>query len=118
MKRFARTRSENRDLHPSAGSAQCKVGSIEEDGIRYGFTTHCLIARTAPTATTIVITQSAVVRQWPGRPAVSLSIGPLILRIWPYSPRAASPRSARGPRRGAHPGRTTHETLPAACSGG
>ena len=38
---------------PGCGSAQCSVCSIDEDGIRYGFTIHALIASTAPTATTM-----------------------------------------------------------------
>ena len=39
MKRFASTRSEHRDSQPLPGRAQCSVGSIEDDGIRYGLTT-------------------------------------------------------------------------------
>ena len=39
MNRFASTRSENRDMQPESGRAQCSVGSIDEDGIRYGLTT-------------------------------------------------------------------------------
>src|SRR5919109_1423106 len=50
MKRVARTRSENRASQPSDGHecAQCSVGYIDADGIRYGFTTHALIANTLP----------------------------------------------------------------------
>ena len=46
MKRFASTRSEKRASQPCPGRAQCSVGSIDEDGIRYGLTTHALIAST------------------------------------------------------------------------
>src|SRR5919106_5025215 len=75
MKRLARTRSEKRDSQPVAGRAQCRDGSIDEDGIRYGFTTHALIARTIATAPTIVTAQSIATRHGRGRPAVSRSIG-------------------------------------------
>jgi hypothetical protein len=46
---------------PGSGAAQWSVGSIEDDGIRYGFTTHALIASTAATAIAIVSTQSTIV---------------------------------------------------------
>ena len=39
---------------PTSGVAQWSVGSIEDDGIRYGFTTHALMASTAATAIVIV----------------------------------------------------------------
>jgi hypothetical protein len=42
------------------------VGSIEEDGMRYGFTTHALIASTATTASAIVSAQSTTVGQGAG----------------------------------------------------
>ena len=59
MKRFASTRSEKRRAgSPGPGAAQCSVGSIEEDGIRYGLTTQALIASTIATAPTIVTSQS------------------------------------------------------------
>src|SRR6266545_6833565 len=63
MNLFARTRSEKRASHPLPGRAQCSVGSIDEDGIRYGFTTQALIARTIAIAPTIVTIQSIVIRQ-------------------------------------------------------
>ena len=62
MKRFASTRSEKRASHPGAGRAQCSVDSMDDDGMRYGFTTHALIARTIATAPTMVTIQSTVIR--------------------------------------------------------
>ena len=58
MNRFASTRSEKRASQPLPGRAQCSVGSIEDDGIRYGFTTYALIASTIAIAPTIVTIQS------------------------------------------------------------
>src|SRR5918996_778078 len=78
MKRFASTRSEVLASQLCAGRAQCKVGSIEEDGIRYGFTTQALIASTIATAPTIVTSQSIAMRSGRGRPAVNLWMGPLM----------------------------------------
>src|SRR5918994_4657935 len=75
MKRFASTRSENRDSHPGAGRAQCRVASIEDDGIRYGFTTQALIARTIAIAPTIVTIQSTAMRSRRGRRPVTRSGG-------------------------------------------
>src|SRR3954470_17105709 len=63
MKRFASTRSSKRARQPTAGRAQCSVGSIDDDGIRYGLTTNVLTTRTATTAPTIVSTHSAACRQ-------------------------------------------------------
>ena len=40
---------------PGPGFAQCSVGSIEDDGIRYGLTTQALTARTIRIAPAIVI---------------------------------------------------------------
>src|SRR5918994_3725387 len=77
MKRFASTRSEKPAWQPGCGSAQCSVGSMDGDGMRYGFTTQALIASTAPTATTIVTVQSTTVGQGGGSEAVRRSIGPL-----------------------------------------
>src|SRR5437870_6466132 len=62
MNRFASTRSELRASHPSPGRAQCSVGSIDEDGIRYGLTIQALIASTRRTAIPSVSTQSTNVR--------------------------------------------------------
>src|SRR4249920_3513293 len=56
--RHASTRSENDASHPIPGRAQCSVGSIELDGIRYGLITHCLIASTITIAPRIVTSQS------------------------------------------------------------
>src|SRR5512144_1041535 len=79
MKRFASTRSESLASQPWPGLAQCNVGSIELDGIRYGFTTHALIASTIAIAPAIVTIQSIAIRHGRGRPAVSRSSG---LREW------------------------------------
>ena len=54
MNRFASTRSEKRDMQPLPGRAQCSVGSIDDDGIRYGLTTQALIASTIAIAPRIV----------------------------------------------------------------
>ena len=75
MNRFASTRSEKRASQPLAGFAQCSVGSIDEDGIRYGFTTQALIASTIAIAPAIVTIQSIVTRMPCGRPCVSRSTG-------------------------------------------
>src|SRR5919201_6054483 len=75
MNRFASTRSERRASQPTPGLAQCSVGSIDDDGIRYGFTTHALIASTIATAPAIVTIQSIAMRQGRGSPAVRRSIG-------------------------------------------
>ena len=75
MNRFASTRSEKRASHPCAGRAQCSVGSIDDDGIRYGLTTNALIRRTIATAPAIVTTQSTIVRHGCGRRRASLSTG-------------------------------------------
>src|SRR3954467_6012209 len=75
MNRLARTRSEKRDSQPLPGRAQWRVGSIDEDGIRYGLTIHALIASTIAIAPTIVTTQSTATRRPRGRPAGSRSIG-------------------------------------------
>src|ERR671912_2375621 len=93
MKRFASTRSENRAVQPSPAPAQCSVGSIDEEGIRYGFTTHCLIAKTIATAPTIVTTQSIATRQGRGRRCVRRSTGFLMV----------GPQSVRGSAHGASP---------------
>ena len=75
MKRFASTRSEKRASQPFPGRAQCKVGSIDEDGMRYGLTTYALIASTIATAPRIVTAQSMAIRHWRGKPCVRWSIG-------------------------------------------
>ena len=66
--RFASTRSEYPASQPLPGVAQCSVGSIDEDGIRYGLTTYALTASTIATAPTIVTTQSIVTRHRCGSP--------------------------------------------------
>ena len=68
MKRFARTRSEKRARQPEPLLPQCSVGSIDDDGIRYGFTTHALIASTIAIAPTIVTIQSMIPRHGCGTP--------------------------------------------------
>ena len=92
MKRLASTRSEEPDSQPGSGAAQWSVGSIDEDGIRYGLTTHALIARTAATAMAIVTTQSTIVSQGAGSVAVTRSSGPLTTPSSPCSGRAARSR--------------------------
>src|SRR5205807_9309600 len=111
MNRFASTRSEKRARQPLPGFAQCSVGSIDEDGIRYGFTTQALIARTIATAPMIVTAQSIATRQPRGMPAVKRSRGflkrgrPAVCSLF-----VAIPRFACDFRRGARPGRSTHGT--------
>src|SRR6266542_2324529 len=92
MTRFASTRSEKRDRHPEALRAQCSVGSIEDEGILYGFTTHALIATTIAIAPTIVTTQSMTVRHGCGTPM--RSSGFLTSAFSPGSARAATRRCA------------------------
>ena len=75
MNRFASTRSEKRASQPLPGRAQCSVGSIDDDGIRYGLITHALIASTIAIAPTIVTIQSIVIRQPRGRPRVARVTG-------------------------------------------
>jgi hypothetical protein len=75
MNRFASTRSEKRASQPLAGRAQCRVGSIDEEGIRYGLTTQALIASTIAIAPAMVTIQSIVTRQPCGRPCVKRSTG-------------------------------------------
>ena len=70
MKRFASTRSENRASQPGPGRAQWSVGSIDDDGIRYGLTTKALIASTIAIAPTIVAVQSTPTRSQRGHVAV------------------------------------------------
>src|SRR5471030_2410173 len=82
--RHASTRSENRASQPRSGRAQCNVGSIELDGIRYGFTTQVLIASTIAIAPRIVTSQSIVTRQPFGRPSVRRSTGFLTARSSPH----------------------------------
>ena len=92
MKRLASTRSEESDSHPGSGAAQWSVGSMDDDGIRYGLTTHALIARTAATAIAIVTTQSTIVSQGAGSDAVMRSSGPLTTASSPCFAHAASSR--------------------------
>src|ERR671937_2549353 len=74
MNRFASTRSERRASQPGP-PAQWRVGSIDEDGIRYGLTTQALIASTIAIAPAIVTIQSIVIRQPRGRLRVARVIG-------------------------------------------
>src|ERR687886_367089 len=74
MKRFASTRSERFASQPGP-PAQWSVGSIDDDGIRYGLTTHALIASTMATAPAIVTIQSIATRHGRGRPRVRRSTG-------------------------------------------
>src|SRR4051794_12458185 len=75
MKRFARTRSDSLASQPPLGRAQCSVGSIEDDGIRYGFTTQALIASTIAIAPAIVTIQSIAIRQGLGSRVVIRLMG-------------------------------------------
>ena len=75
MNRFASTRSEKRASQPLPGLAQWSVGSIDDEGMRYGLTTHALIASTIAIAPTMVTTQSMAIRQPRGSPLVARVIG-------------------------------------------
>ena len=94
MKRLASTRSEEPAWQPGLGRAQWSVGSIEDDGIRYGFTTHALIASTAATAIAIVTAQSTIVSQGAGSDEVRRSSGPLTTASLPAP--LAAPRLDEG----------------------
>src|SRR5712691_1039594 len=83
MNRFASTRSENDDAQPEPGRAQWSVGSIEDEGIRYGFATSTLTASTTAIATATVAIQSRTMRAGRGRPGSSRSIGFLKARTSP-----------------------------------
>ena len=63
--RQASTRSLKPASQPGAGRAQCSVGSIDDDGIRYGLTTHAFRARTMTIAPAMVRTQSSATRTGP-----------------------------------------------------
>ena len=79
-------------LAPGAGRAQWSVGSIEDDGIRYGLTTHALIASTIATAPTIVTIQSTAMRTRRGKPpgdAIERVVELVLAR-----PRASAPTAA------------------------
>src|SRR6476620_8819743 len=93
MNLFASTRSEKRDSHPLPGFAQCRVGSIDDDGIRYGFTTHALMASTIAIAPTMVTIQSIVTRQPRGRLRVACEIG---FSVWWWPSSAAPSACASG----------------------
>src|ERR687887_562556 len=93
MNRFASTRSENRARQPLPGRAQWSVGSIDEDGIRYGFTTQALIASTIAIAPAIGAIQSIAIRHGRGSPRVSRSIG---LRDWCFGGGPGASRTSSG----------------------
>src|SRR3954469_5248523 len=61
--RFAITRSLYLPSHHVPGFAQWSVGSIDEDGIRYGFATSASNASTNTIASPIVTTQPTIVPQ-------------------------------------------------------
>ena len=122
MKRFASTRSEKRaEAAARPARAQWSVGSIEDDGIRYGLTTHALIASTIAIAPTIVTSQSMI--DAPAgcgrhaRHAVERDSSRARVRRR-GSARAASRRSARGRPRGARRAPASRGTPPGACSAG
>src|SRR5260221_13062550 len=75
MKRFAGTGSEKPGSQSEAGRAQWSVGSIDDDGIRYGLTTNALIRRTIAIAPAIVTAQSRIVRHGCGSRRARRSIG-------------------------------------------
>src|SRR4029450_10265666 len=75
MNRFARTLSEKRASQPEAGCAQWRVGSIDDDGMRYGSITNALTSNTIATPPTAVTIQSPVTRIGSGRPRVRRSTG-------------------------------------------
>ena len=76
MKRFARMRSELEASQSGSGRAQCSVGSIDGEGIRYGLITHALTPTTIAAAPTIVSVQSTTTRfPWESL-GKSRSIGP------------------------------------------
>src|SRR4026209_1386388 len=116
MNRFARTRSEKRDSQPLPGLAQCSVGSIDDDGIRYGLTTYALIASTIATAPRIVIAQSMAIRHWRGKPCVRTSIGFLRTRSLPDFALVAMSESGRGRRRAAPLAPASRESRAGECS--
>ena len=118
MNRFASTRSEKRASQPGPGRAQWSVGSIDEDGIRYGLTTHALIASTIAIAPTIVTSQSMITRHARGIPSVRRSTGFLTNASSCGSARGARRRCARGRPRGARRARASRGTRRAACSAG
>src|SRR5581483_1014405 len=57
-RRLAMTRSSYEPSQSAAGFAQCSVGSIEADGMRYGFATSASKTSTSSPATAIVTAQS------------------------------------------------------------
>jgi hypothetical protein len=59
--------------HPAPGFAQWSVGSIDADGIRYGFATSASNTSTNVIATAIVIAQSTIVRHGCGSRLVARS---------------------------------------------
>src|SRR4029078_12021353 len=107
MNRFASTRSEKRASQPDAGRAQWSVGSIEEDGMRYGLTTYALTRSTIAIATTIVTAQSTTTRTGSGRPRVSRSTGFREWRVW-RTGGAVSGSGAVGPSSGLSRARLGH----------
>src|ERR671910_747395 len=117
MNRFARTRSDQLASQPLASFAQCSVGSIDEDGIRYGLTTHALIASTIATAPAIVTIQSIATRHGRGRFAVIRSIG-FSLRFLMRSALCAIARFGRGRPRAAPRARATRGTPQVGCTEG
>ena len=61
------TRSAKRDSHPLTGLAQWRVGSIDGEGIRYGFAISAWKMRTATTASVMVSAQSTSVLTGAGK---------------------------------------------------
>src|SRR5829696_4144445 len=115
-----RSGSEKREVQPSPEPAQWSVGSMDDDGILYGFTTHCLIASTIATAPTIVTTQSIATLHGRGRRYVRRSTGFLMvgLQCVRASARGASPSFGRGLRTTRRPGPSRPGTPQAEGSAG
>ena len=90
--RRARGRRTRRLAAERRAGAQCSVGSIELDGIRYGLTTHCLIASTIRIAPTIVTSQSIVTRM-PLRQALGQAVDRVSQRTCSLRQRSTRPWS-------------------------
>src|SRR5437868_1631262 len=92
-------RSEKCAWHAAAGCAQCSVGSIDAEGIRYGFAISASKASTKPMASAIVIVQSATERHGCGRRRTGIELkldeGELLVIV---EPRDADPDEAKRSR--------------------
>ena len=100
---------EAREAAATRRCAQCSVGSIDDDGIRYGLTTHALIASTIAIAPTIVTIQSMIPRHGCGTPRRTSGFQP-----WYSSCRGGG--AARAPARGGAATRTSSIESPRTAS--